>query len=275
MKLTVLVENTSCGNTDSAHGLSIHIETQKHIILFDAGPDGALLQKNAKTLGIDLQAIDLAFLSHGHFDHVGGMRAFLELNRTAPLYIQRSAADPHYALEQNGLRDIGIEPALTEQFSDRLHLTDAQCRIDDTILGFSDVETADYLSGSNTTLMEIDGEDLRPDRFLHEQNLLIEENGKLILVAGCAHRGIINILRRAKAITGKAPDAVYAGFHLTNPSKGLDEPVEFVRSVGEELSRWPCRFYTGHCTGQGPFNILKEILGDRLTYLNGGAVFEE
>ena len=276
MKLTVLVENTSCSAVEAAHGLSLLIETADHRILFDAGPDSGLLLRNAAALGVDLAAVDLAFLSHGHYDHAGGLMGFLGINSRAELYLQRSALQPHYATESVGLRYIGIDPALPEKYAARLHLTGPQERISENLLCFANISSADFLSGSNLSLLEPDGEGgYAPDAFYHEQNLLIQENGKLILIAGCAHRGIINILRSAKMITGRAPDAVYAGFHLTNPGKGIDEPENFVRSVGEELKKWPCRFYTGHCTGKGPYGILKEILGERLFYLGGGMTFEE
>lgn len=275
MKLTVLVENTACDALGAAHGLSLYLETAQHKILFDAGPDGELLLKNAAALGIDLSAVDLAVLSHGHYDHSGGLMAFLGKNKRAPIYLHRRALAPHYANENLGFRYIGIDPQIREQFSERLRLTEDIQVIDGALTCFSDVQTADLLSGSNQSLLECDGDGYRPDRFLHEQNLLIRENGKLILVAGCAHRGIVNILRRAAAIGGAAPDAVYAGFHLTNPGRGIDEPEAHIRAVGKELAGWPCRYYTGHCTGAGPYAILKEMLHERLDHLGGGKTFQE
>jgi len=275
MKLTVLVENTSCCTSGAAHGLSLYIETANHRILFDAGPDGDLLKQNAAILGIDLRQVDLAILSHGHYDHANGLPAFLELNQQAPVIMQRHALEPHYASENAGLRSIGVPDTLKKSYSNRLILTEDRYRIDDSLLCFSDISTAYFLSESNLSLLETDGDHCTPDCFLHEQNLLIEENGKLFLIAGCAHRGIINIIRRASEISGRLPNAVYAGFHLTNPGKGLDEPEEFVRSVGTQLVQWPCRYYTGHCTGSRPFRVLKEQLGDRIEYLSGGRTFEE
>lgn len=276
MKLTVLVENTSCSAAEAAHGLSLLIETADHRILFDAGPDGELLFRNAAVLGIDLGTVDFAFLSHGHFDHAGGLADFLGYNSRAKLYLQHRALAPHFAEEADGLRYIGVAPELSDLFAARIIMTDDIFSITPHITSFAEVQSADYLSESCRSLLEPDGEGgYAPDAFYHEQNLLIQENGKLILIAGCAHRGIINILRSAKMIAGRVPDAVYAGFHLTNPGKGIDEPEDFVRSVGEELKKWPCRFYTGHCTGKGPYGILKEILGERLFYLGGGMTFEE
>jgi len=275
MNLTVLLENTTCGAAACAHGLSFYIETERHRILFDAGPKGNLLRENAALLGIDLSAVDIAFLSHGHYDHSGGLAAFLQMNGHAPVYLHSAALQPHYAMAAPVPRYIGIDHSIAADFNERLFFTDGICTIDETLLCFSDVKTADYLSGSNHSLLEPDGTGYQPDRFLHEQNLLIRENGKVILLAGCAHRGIVNILRRAAEIAGRVPDAVYAGFHLTNPDRGADEPEALIRSVGAELLRWPCRFYTGHCTGTGPYAILKEYLGDRLTPLSSGKQFLE
>ena len=275
MKITVLVENSSRGAVGAAHGLSLYIETAAHRILFDAGPDGDLLLRNAQLLGIDLASADIAFLSHGHYDHSGGMMAFLGVNKTAKLWLHPLAAQPHFATENMGFRYIGIDPQITETYADRLCFTDGLTVIDEELTCFSDVKTADFLSGSNLSLLEPDGGDYKPDRFLHEENLLIRENGKIILIAGCAHRGIINFLRRAEEIAGRTPDAVYAGFHLTNPGRGIDEPEAFVRSVGIELGKRPGRYYTGHCTGTGPYGILKEILDSRLSPLSGGTTFEE
>jgi 7,8-dihydropterin-6-yl-methyl-4-(beta-D-ribofuranosyl)aminobenzene 5'-phosphate synthase len=275
MKLTVLVENTACGEAlEGAHGLSLLIETGAHRILFDAGPAGELLLHNAAALGVDLGAVDVAVLSHGHYDHAGGLLAFFGVNDRAPLWLQRGALDGHYANEKSGFRYVGLDPQIRETFSGRLRIVDGNAEIDRNLTLFSDVRTADFLSKANQTLLEPDGDGYIPDRFLHEQNLLIRENGRLVLIAGCAHRGIVNILRRAAELAGRAPDAVYAGFHLTNPGLGVDELSDSVRAIGAELRRWPCRFYTGHCTGQGPYGILKELLGAQLAPLSVGAVFE-
>lgn len=105
MKIVTLVEN-SCGNENciAEHGLSIYIETEKHKLLLDTGQTDAVV-KNAKVLGIDLTAVDTVILSHGHYDHSGGILPFSKLNLSAQIIMQRSAAEPHY----NGERYIGID----------------------------------------------------------------------------------------------------------------------------------------------------------------------
>ena len=271
MRLVCLVENTCKEGLGCAHGLSLYAETAGHRILFDAGPDGALLLGNAEKLDIDLREVDIAVLSHGHYDHAGGLRAFMELNSKAKLYIHSYAATRgHYATEDVGWRFIGLEESLIKDFADRIVLSGDSLEIDSELLLFSDIKTADFISGSNSSLFEeCDGEYV-PDPFHHEQNLLVREGEKLHLLAGCAHRGIINILRRAEELGEKMPDSVFSGFHLTNPGLKLDLPDSFVRSVGSELKNYPCAYYTGHCTGANPYAALKDVLGEKVNYLHAG-----
>ena len=96
MKITALTENiTFLENINTEHGLSLFIETDKHKILFDTGQT-SLFAENAEKLGIDLATADLCFISHGHYDHTGGLRKFLEINSTAPIYINKFAFEPHF-----------------------------------------------------------------------------------------------------------------------------------------------------------------------------------
>ena len=274
MKLTVLVENTPGRGAQGAHGLSLYIQTAKHTILFDAGPRGELLLANAAALGIDLAAVDIAVLSHAHYDHAGGLLAFLDVNPSARVYLRQGAFCGHFATENVGWRDIGPDGALLERFAERLVFTPERFTIDDELELFADIATADYLSAAGGDLYEKQGEDYCRDPFRHEQNLLIHEAGRHVLIGGCAHRGAVNILRRCEDILGQAPAALVSGFHLTNPGKGIDEPSELVQAVGAELLARPTRYYTGHCTGQGPFALLKAQLGEQLQALSTGAVFD-
>ena len=133
MKIVTLVEN-SCGNENciAEHGLSIYIETDNHKLLLDTGQTDAVV-KNAKVLGIDLTAVDTVILSHGHYDHSGGILPFSKLNRTAPLIMQRSAAEPHY----NGERYIGIDTDILKLTN--IQLIDGDMELDDELFLFSGI----------------------------------------------------------------------------------------------------------------------------------------
>ena len=96
MKITALVENTTkTEGFEAEHGLSLYIETNKHNIIFDMGQSDLFL-KNAGKLGINLENVDIAILSHGHYDHSGGLGAFLELNKIAPVYLSEFAFEHHF-----------------------------------------------------------------------------------------------------------------------------------------------------------------------------------
>ena len=103
------------------------------------------------------------------------------------------------------------------------------------------------------------------DTFDHEQNLIIKEGKKNILIAGCAHTGIVNIINKAEAILGEKITDVVGGFHL----KGLEND-DFIKTFAEALKKYPCNFYTCHCTGTESYLKLKEILGNQIQYLSCG-----
>lgn len=124
VKIVVLMENTSCReDIICEHGLSIYIESGDAKILFDAGQTGAFAE-NAAALGVDLAAVDFAVLSHGHYDHGGGLAKFLEINKRAPVYLHRAAVDPHFNAAG---KYIGLDRALMG--SGRLVFTQAQWEI--------------------------------------------------------------------------------------------------------------------------------------------------
>ncbi len=276
MIITALIENTACReDIAAAHGLGLYIETPKHRILFDAGPSGDKLLKNSARLGIDLGTVDIAVLSHGHYDHSGGLFDFLSINTKAVLYMNVHAPECHVAGTGSDFRDIGISRNILERFGDRIAFTDGYYEIDDSLSLFSDIKSRRLLSSSGASLLEKCAEGAYvPDSFKHEQSLIIKENGRSVLISGCAHRGIVNIIERFSEIIGNEPDLVVSGFHLTNPGAGTDEPIELIMDVAEELVRKNTKYYSCHCTGINPFKHMKSVLGNKLQYLSAGDTIE-
>jgi 7,8-dihydropterin-6-yl-methyl-4-(beta-D-ribofuranosyl)aminobenzene 5'-phosphate synthase len=274
MKVVTLVENTTCrDDIGRVHGLSLYIETPEHRLLMDMGPN-ALFLENAEKLGVDISAVDAAVLSHGHYDHGGGLALFCKRNGRAKIYIHPLAFGQYFALEKDGnFHYIGIDPEV-RKYADRFVLTGDEYRIDSELFLFSDVRSADYPTSANASLREKSGDEYPADKFLHEHDLIVSAEGKKILFAGCAHRGIVNIVRRAEEICGGELDYVFSGFHLTNPGMHQDEPRELIEAVGRELGRRRTKYVTGHCTGKGPYEILHEMLGDQVTAMHSGSVFE-
>jgi len=195
VKMTVLLENTACGETlRHAHGLSLYFETARTKLLFDTGPNPAFAA-NAESLGVDLSAVDIAVLSHGHYDHGGGLRTFLQKNQRARVCVHEGAFGAYYAAEPDGTRRyIGIDPALRE-FADRFVTTRGVTRIGDELTLFDDVSDDFGSMSASEKLTELlpDGRPTVPDAFRHEQDLLITNGGEGRLLVGrlCAHRGIV------------------------------------------------------------------------------------
>ena len=244
MKITSLLENTAGRKDVSAeHGLSLYIETEDHKLLFDMGQTD-LFCENARTLGVDLSEVDLAVLSHGHYDHGGGLKKFLEINKKAPGYLSRYAFGDHY----NGTeRYIGLDPAL--RGTKRLIETDEVTAIGEGLTLYSCNRKERRYDLGSFGLNRREGDEFLPDDFRHEQYLLIEEDGKRVLISGCSHKGILNIADWFK------PDVLVGGFHFS----GL-APDDTLKGYAKILNSYDTRYYTCHCTGVGQFEFMKSFM---------------
>ena len=265
MRIITLVENT-CGheNCIAEHGLALYIETVKHKLLLDTGQTDAVV-KNAEVLGIDLTAVDTVILSHGHYDHSGGILPFSQINRTAQIIMQRKAAEPHY----NGERYIGIDQAILGL--PNIRLIDGDLRLDDELFLFSGITGRRCYPHGNRKLSRMEKGKKVPDDFAHEQCLVISENGKQWLLSGCAHNGILNILDRYKEMFGDAPDYVITGFHMMKKDgEHTEEEKAVIMQTAQELAKMKTVFFSGHCTGIPAFEMMKEIMGGRLIALHSG-----
>ena len=272
MIIQALMQNTThCEGLCCEHGLSIWLETNGKRILFDSGSSEGFAQ-NARQMGISLQEADLAILSHGHYDHSGGMLRFLEENDHAPVYLQQRAPEPHYSHRASGeIAYIGIDPQILQRYADRLRYNSHILTLSDGMLLFSRPEGHEFLSTANRNLLieKPDGEKICDD-FAHEQSLLLSEGDKLFLFCGCAHAGIVNIVEQARDLTGRWPDYVVGGFHLSNPSSHRMEAPEMINGVAGRLLETGAVYYTCHCTGQEVYQIMRERKGDRVRYLAAG-----
>ena len=265
MRIITLVEN-SCGREGciAEHGLSLYIETEKHRLLLDCGQTDTVV-KNAEVLGIDLSAVDTVILSHGHYDHSGGILPFSRINHTAQIIMQGKAAEPHY----NGERYIGIDKAILEL--PKVRLIDGDVRLDDELFLFSGITGRRCYPQGNRRLTRIEGGEKVPDDFAHEQCLVIQQAGKRWLLSGCSHNGILNILDRYREIFGNAPDYVITGFHMMKKDgEHTDEEKAVIIQTARELSKLDTVFYSGHCTGIPAFELMKAVMGDKLIALHSG-----
>lgn len=272
MIVKVLLENTAISDRfEVEHGLSLYVETGGRKLLFDMGAGGLYLE-NAKKLGVDIGDVDFAVLSHGHSDHGGGLELFLEKNAKAKVFVHPKAFEKHYALRPDGrLDDIGVNERLKQ--SERIVPTGDRFTIAEDLELFSNVTGRELFSSANKTLLMESGGENVGDTFAHEQNLVVREGEKTVLIAGCAHNGIVNILHRFAELKGGEPNYVLGGFHLHPNNDPIGHP-KLVAQIGERLANTGSVFYTGHCTGQEAYEQLRGIMGDKLRYLATGCVLE-
>ena len=258
MKITTLIENTSIHPDLAAeHGLSLLIETGSHTILFDAGQTGAFVD-NAAKLGIDLNTVDFCILSHGHYDHGGGLMRFLKINDHAPIYLSRYAFGEYFSSGNY----IGLNPELEGNprlipIDDVLEIAEGitLCSCNDLLRPFSFGVFGQSICKNGVH---------QDDTYLHEQYLLMEENGQKICFSGCSHKGVLNILHWFR------PDVFLGGFHFIR----MDPHGRELADALHQLAKFPTRYFTGHCTGSEQYDVLKEALGDRLNNLHTGTVID-
>ena len=259
MRVTALVENTTKAELETKHGLSLYIETKKHKLLFDLGPDHTLFN-NAALRGIDLAKVDTVILSHGHYDHGGALHAFLNLNSSAKIYVQRKAFEPHYSKTLFLKTPVGLERRLATH--PQIVLLDGDYAIDEELSLFTVSDISKCPSPANKTLYDRDGK----DQFSHEQNLLISEN-QVALIMGCGHAGIVNIMEKAREAQ---PALCVGGFHLFNPLTKRTVPSPLLDEIAGELRAYSqMQFYTCHCTGEKAYRYLSGQLPN-MHYLSCG-----
>lgn len=265
MKIITLLENTT-SNQDLTpkHGLSLYIETDNKTILFDTGPDNSFIE-NAKKLNIDLANVDIVFISHGHYDHGGGIPGFQKINNKARIILSGSAMDSFYIKSLGTYRHIGLP-------KDEIDI--GQCdfisqdkQIDGNIHIFTRFNKTGFIPQGNLSLKVKNSQGKKVgDDFSHEIAVLIRQGDTNILFTGCSHSGVGNMVETVLNRTGFGRiDMVMGGFHLFNPAKQETESKERIQQLAKELSAYPdTKFYTGHCTGQEAFGRLKELMKERI-----------
>lgn len=272
MRIINLIENTEGPSGCAyAHGLSFYVETKKHRMLLDLGPSGETLQ-NAQILGINLKKVDTVILSHGHYDHSGGILPFAGINDQALIYMQETAVGDYFSDRGKSAPEryeyIGIDKDIAKLPQVRFLQGDNQ--LDEELELFTIKNRSHKLPSSNKRILVRKGDLLQCDDFVHEQFLVIRQGKTRILMSGCAHSGILSIMDAFCDKYGKEPDLVISGFHLMKKAEYTGDEIREIEEIAEELKKYSTWFITCHCTGLPAFDRMKAIMGDQLTYVHSG-----
>jgi 7,8-dihydropterin-6-yl-methyl-4-(beta-D-ribofuranosyl)aminobenzene 5'-phosphate synthase len=247
------------------HGLSLYVEAGGAKLLFDTGQSGVFI-RNASNLGIDLASLDAVVLSHGHYDHGGGLPALMDRGHGAiPLYAGSCFTDKRYSKLGDGLREIGLESVIGSLAKADMHVIEAQREIASGVFVLPKAERLDGCAASPRFKRLCDGDEV-VDRFDDELSLVVPEDEGIVVITGCAHRGIVNIARAAmKAFPGKPLKALVGGLHLVEASPHiLTETARAIADLDPEA------VYCSHCTGLSGFSALLQFMPGKVTWLSCG-----
>jgi 7,8-dihydropterin-6-yl-methyl-4-(beta-D-ribofuranosyl)aminobenzene 5'-phosphate synthase len=257
MKITTLTDNfVNKRGLLAEHGLSIYLEVDNKRVLFDTG-QSSVFYKNAIELGVNISLVDYLVLSHGHYDHTGGVATFLENNNRAKIYAKREAFLPKYS----GRRYIGTEPGLIIP-PERLVFTDTIFKLSDRLFIVSGPIIPESYSNfdSQGFFTEEQGSTIT-DRFQDEQYLVYVGANGITIITGCSHLGIIEIVLQATKMFKMPVNTIIGGFHTSKMAKeGVDKIVEFLSKIS------PLKIGVCHCTGQDAYCRFKNELNCNVFY---------
>ncbi len=268
--ITILVDNRANEGLVAEHGFSAWIETAGRRILFDTG-QGVALAQNADALGVALSSAHALILSHGHYDHTGGVSLVVERAPAVQVYCHPAANGHRYAVRDGVARPIDMPhssvSALANLPAERLHWTERAREIAPGIgLSGPIPRRTDYENVGGPFFLDIQGKHADPVE--DDMALWLRTERGLVVVLGCGHAGIINTLDHALRVGGSSHiHAVLGGFHLREASDSrIDRTLSALGKLAPDVIV-PC-----HCTGERPIEALKSVFGDRVHLEAAGAI---
>ncbi len=269
IEIITLVENLAYQQgTKGEHGLSYLVKTGGRQILFDTGQSDLLIH-NAKRLNMDLSQIDDVVISHGHYDHTGGLEAFFQVNEHAPVWLKPGAFAQKMSKSTGAPRFIGIDPEIVERYKNRFRTVSQIMELAPELKVVTEIGHYYEFEQPAQSMLINDGDQLRPDQFDDELFMLFDHPEGIVVLAGCAHRGIANICRSAMKISGKDHiKLVLGGTHLKGDSKGrISKTVHAFKEldVGQ--------FGLCHCTGLPAFMEFANTFDDKVRYAHVATSF--
>lgn len=269
MKATVLIDNITHNDLQKQWGLSFFIEYEGKNFLLDTGSSDLFLQ-NAEKLGIDLSVVDFGVLSHAHYDHSDGMGCFFGNNTKAKFLLCNGCKENCYGKRWIFSKYIGIKRGLMKKYSDRISFVEGRKEIYKGVYLLPHSTDNLELLGKKTGIYIKKNRRLVPDNFEHEQSLIFRTQKGLVIFNSCSHGGADNIINEvSEAFPDEKIYALIGGFHLYKASEtDVRNLAQRIENTGIE------KIYTGHCTGEKAFAILKNELGDKAHQLYCGLEIE-
>ncbi|WP_347488814.1 MBL fold metallo-hydrolase [Desulfoscipio sp. XC116] len=279
VRLTTLCENTVAGlGCIGEWGLSILVEAGDKTVLLDTGLSDSML-RNAMALNVDLSKVNKILISHGHADHTGGLRFLLQrLRRRVEIYAHPEIWDKKYTclpLPGSGekmYRHIGM-PYCREELEGlgAVFMESSEpVWLNEYMVATGEVPLVTSFEKVDDNMFIRAEEGFVPDTLPDDQALVVKTDRGLVVVLGCAHRGMVNTLMHAQKITGiEKIYAVVGGTHLFRAQREqLDRSMAALRKLGVE------RIGVSHCTGLAPAAVLAREFGDKFFFNNAGTVVE-
>lgn len=279
MIISVLAENTACTpnpkRVKAEHGLSLHIEANGQKILFDTGQSSRFVQ-NAEKMGINLSEVDYLFISHGHLDHGGGLKHFMEANDDARVFMHRGAAGRFYTKLLGFIPYyVGLDQKTIRRHTDRIVFLEDDLQLSENMRVVTHFSSEFPRPSGNSSLFEKQHHRFVQDEFRHEIVLVLKESAGSVVFTACSHSGILNMVKEAETPgTPEDARAVFGGFHTYNPINRRSESSTYLEELASEIEKSDSVFYTGHCTGSANVAHLKKRLGAQIQSMNCGDVIE-
>ncbi len=270
--ITVLVDNQAREGLLSEHGFALWIEAGGERILFDTGQSEGVLEHNAGALGIDLAQADKLVLSHGHYDHTGGLPLVLRKNRNIQVYCHPTILRPRYSIKQTEVKSVQIPfqsvVALNELPKQQIHWLRNGSLLNSAIKASGPIpRRTKYETPGGSFFLDPAGK--QRDKIEDDLALWLRTRGGLVVCAGCAHAGLINTLRQALQHNRDLKiHTIIGGFHLGNADQNrLQRTFDAIDQMGFE------RIVPCHCTGERATALLRERFGQRISSGKAGNTY--